>query len=299
MGLKKRSGKPPKEKDLFAAIEQKNEESMRSLLDQGINANALQPGNYFNGATALMYAAGCQFARGVELLIAAGADVKARTAKGEGSEVGWTALHSAITGNDSCPNDPSKRSRPEDRIRIVKLLLQNGADPYAAYNNDMTPLWCAANAQQADIVQYFVRHGVEPSKWPSGAMPPLNGAANAGSLQIAKFLVDHGAPINSQTQDGMTPLTSAAYRGAKDVVDYLLSKGADVNHRAADGRTALIAAAQFDRTAATARQHDVGLQIVESLLKAGARKDLVDRLGKTAVDHAINSPDPRVAELLK
>lgn len=71
---------------------------------------------------------------------------------------------------------------------------------------------------------------------------PLVVAARRGNLEIVKLLIEHGAETDVGKKDGeRTPLLEAAAGGYTDIARYLISKGADVNARG-KGLTPLLAA---------------------------------------------------------
>ena len=89
----------------------------------------------------------------------------------------------------------------KDRIDIVKLLLESGAD---------------INVKQGIALVEAERHGY---------------------TKLAKLLINSGADVNTKI-DGLTPLMIAANKGLCDVVKALIEKGADVNAKSNEGKTA-------------------------------------------------------------
>ena len=87
---------------------------------------------------------------------------------------------------------------------------------------------------------------------------------------------------------GLNPLFSAARQGDWQSVDYLLKSGSDPNVKfSEDGRTPLIMA--------TIGRH---FDIVETLLKFGARPDIIDDFGRTALSWAAELGEYEIAQLL-
>jgi ankyrin repeat protein len=92
----------------------------------------------WGGYTVLMYAALGGNPEIFNMLIDKGADVQAKAAGG------WTTLFSAV-----------KR----DNLEIIRLLLQKGLDINAKTENGDTPLSVAREAGRIDVVQYLKEHG--------------------------------------------------------------------------------------------------------------------------------------------
>merc|ERR1711924_92548 len=89
---------------------------IREWLDFGANVNAT---NWRSGGTALMMAASDGWANIVALLIGRGARLDIQDASGD------TALHKAVPGSGG--------------KRVIKMLLQAGADATIENNDCMTP----------------------------------------------------------------------------------------------------------------------------------------------------------------
>jgi ankyrin repeat protein len=282
----------PKEKALFRAIERRDLPSIRALLKEGVDPNAAEWSDYTGNHTVLMHAAGLLYPEAVELLLKAGADPTAATVAGLGAGGGYTALLDAINGSDPAGDEPDEDSDRSGRLKVVDLLLQAGADPYAVYDGEDTPVESAANAGDLQVVKLLIAAGADPKNWPQGCVPPLVGAAHGGHADIVLFLIEQGAPVDGETADGVTPLMVAAYRGAEVVLSLLLEQGAEVNHTAKDGQTPLIRAALYARDALTEREHEVALRVVKRLLEAGADLKVRDHQGKTALDYASVAHNP-------
>lgn len=90
----------------------------------------------------------------------------------------------------------------------VKLLLENGANPNLASNNDFK-------------------------------VSPLHSAAAVSNLELVKLLLENGANVNATQSNGVTALHSSAHNKAVEILKLLLGNGADKNAKTQDGKTAL------------------------------------------------------------
>ncbi len=111
-------------------------------------------------------------------------------------------------------------------------------------------------------------------------------AAYHGQVNAVVDLLRRGAR-NTRNVRGLSSLDGAAFKGDVAVIEAIVAAGIDVNEAGPDGRTPLMWAAAFNRTAA-----------VERLLAAGANANVVDNVGRAAVDHATGMGAVDVVALL-
>ena len=124
---------------------------------------------------------------------------------------------------------------------------------------------------------------------------PLICAAAFGMHQNASTLLDHGANINAQDKNGNTPLISACSRNSLNHITtsrVLLGQGASLDIKnTTHGKTALMYACGAGGDCSS-------LEMVEDLIKAGARKDIVDFKNLSAMDYAKQKSLPAIVGFL-
>jgi ankyrin repeat protein len=104
-------------------------------------------------------------------------------------------------------------------IEVMRLLLENGADPKLNTPLNITPLMLVAGIA-----------------WASNQ----DRASEEQVLEATKMLVEElGADVNFIADTGETAMHAAAYRGANSVVQYLFDKGAKLDVQDKSGRTPL------------------------------------------------------------
>ncbi|KAK1935398.1 Ankyrin repeat domain-containing protein 50 [Phytophthora citrophthora] len=111
-------------------------------------------------------------------------------------------------------------------FKIVKDLVEYGADVKWKDSQGSTLLMLAADGGHLEIVEYLVEHGADVNWTDNQGSTPLILAVKKGKLEIVKVLVENGAYITKVDKDGRTPLWRAITAGHLELVLYLESAGA-------------------------------------------------------------------------
>ena len=235
----------------YAAMEQDNAAVVRLLLAAGADPNAQTEAG---GTTPLHDANDPET---VEALLAAGADLHARSVAGD------TPLHSGLNKD------------------VVEVLLDAGADLNARNNDGDTPLHLGINPGK---VRVLAAAGADPNARNNDGRTPLHRGGDADDIAA---LVAAGANPNGRDSRGRTPLHSI---GDSEQLRALLAAGANLEARDEQGRTPLHLAAisivlyssdlkdsseLFSRTAA-GRQ-----ALIRALVALGANLEARDENGQT------------------
>ncbi|PIG85595.1 hypothetical protein AARAC_007318 [Aspergillus arachidicola] len=206
---------------------------------------------------------------------------------------------------------------------VVRLLLDNGANPMLASEKKESPLYLALVGQHVDVVrtllktelldtdiQYFLHTAVQIDDTDMVKLVlEMSGLVDVGQSlfyallsitsdndiedEMVPFLLKQGVPHNS-TIEGFTALHVAAIRGHVKSVKALLSHGADISATNEQGRTAV-------HLAASCRRLDV-LWLFQNLgLLSPSIMEQRDEEGNTALHCAIGKtidlPSRVVAEV--
>ncbi len=154
------------ELDIFAAILAGRRERVAELLKQD---PALLVSHSHDGWTPLHLAAFFGFSEIASDLLAAGADVKARST----NPMQNTPLHAAIAGNS---------------LTVTRELLEHGAEVNASQHGGWTPLHGAAQAGNAELVQLLIAAGATVSVKADNNQTPIDLALTKGHQSTVDIL---------------------------------------------------------------------------------------------------------------
>ena len=266
------------------------------LLEHGAEVDAVEG---WRGQTALMWTASQDQAGAARALLAAGADVHAR------SGGGFTPLLFAAR---------------EGSLRALDVLLAAGADPDDALTDGTGALGMAVYNAQYEAAARLLAAGADPDArgqgWTAlhqvvwtrrpnlGRNPPFPvPLGRLDGLDMARLLIAHGADPNllqtAEPRDGnrnmldrlgATPFLLAAKAADVPMMRLLASLGADPNLTTADGATPMMAAAGVGiwKIGENPGTNDEALAAVELAWALGNDVNAVDGNGDTALHGAVH-----------
>lgn len=130
-----------------------------------------------------------------------------------------------------------------DKLGIVKLLLEKGANVDEINSPGGTALQAAISRGHKDIVALLLEKGADVNKQSESYGTALQAAISFNKREFVKMLLDHGADVNTQGGRYNTALQAAACSiDRKEIVEMLLNRGANVNAQGGHYNTALQAA---------------------------------------------------------
>lgn len=177
---------------------------------------------------------------------------------------GGTALIYAII---SCVSDCTT-----NHVRIVRLLLEKGADVNMRDMSAQTPLMRAGISPiRKDIWKALLEKGADMNAKTKKEGTPILMLQN-NTIEFVKDLIQAGADVNITDMEGRTALFR--FWGDREILQLLLKKGANINAKDKDGRTIL--------------HHNgiAGNDPEDFLEKLGADKTIKDNRGCTAEEYA-------------
>lgn len=204
----------------------------------------------------------------------------------------------------------------------IGQLLPHQEDVNETTVDGRTALMLAAGEARYELVSALVARGAAINLRNDRGGSALMYAASGGDERSVALLLTRGADVNARARNGWTALTLASARGFDAIVTTLLAHGADPNTADIYGWTALMRAVQAERTkvvrallrdprvnlnaadenAQTALHHGVAQnapEIVALLLAHGAKREALDRYGRTPAMIAQAGGHAALVELLR
>lgn len=192
---------------LFEAVEGKEFDTVRELLDKGVDINA-QDGQ---GRTAIMIATYANDVEMVKVLTESKADVDIQ---------------------DDMLNNPFLYAGAEGYLDILKLMIAAGADPTITNRYGGVALIPASEHGYVEVVEKLltntktdVNH-VNNLGWTALLEAIILNDGSEKQQQTIGLLIEHGADVNLADKDGVTPLEHARKKGFKEIEAILLEAGA-------------------------------------------------------------------------
>ena len=209
---------------LYLACENGNPALVRVLLEAGASPDATLP----SGETALMTAARTGSAGAVASLLAH-ADVHAREAMEEQTALMW-AVSQRHPGVVELLLAAGADVRARSRVRpvVVAHSPRTGAPGAVTVVDEggYTPLLFAARGGDLASARLLLAAGADPNDTAPAGTSALVVATHSGHGALAAALLDAGADANASGA-GYTPLHAAVLRGDESLVRALLAHGAD------------------------------------------------------------------------
>jgi ankyrin repeat protein len=178
-------------------------------------------------------------------------------------------------------------ARAGDQAAVAQAL-SGGASANARNRIGETALVIALKSDRPALAMDMVNAGTDVNLAAVNGVTPLMAAAHAGQTDIVRLLLAKGANVAAVDRLQKSAMIYAAGQGRTDIVVLLLRAGVDPNAVYVHDLTALMWAAGYGKT-----------ETAQALVAAGARGELKDDRGKTALDIAREGNFAETVKLLE
>ena len=135
---------------------------------------------------------------------------------------------------DFTPLHLATHERGAAKVKVVKALIEAGADVNARADNGWTPLHACASRERSivkvdEVVKLLIAAGADVNARADDGLTPLHCAAMHVNVDVVKVLIEAGADVNACSDSGFAPLDYATYRrgvAKAEVIKALVAAGA-------------------------------------------------------------------------
>ena len=175
----------------------------------------------------------------------------------------------------------------------VAIALRAGANIEARDAHDRTALLLAATYDQVPVANVLVAMGANPNALDDRHDTPWLVTGVTGRVAMLEALLPANPDLTIRNRFGGLSPIPASERGHVDYVRRVVLTGVDLNHVNDLGWTALLEAVILGDGGPNHQE------VVQILLAAGADRDIADRAGVSALQHAEQRGQNEVARLLR
>ena len=184
------------------------------------------------------------------------------------------------------------RHAEEGDIARMEEDLAAGAD--IEFGSGETPITAAARNGRLEALKFLVERGADPYRKTKSGNDALLNAAWRSQMEVIRYLVDDlKFDVNSRDALGWSALYYAILHNQPEMLTYFLEHDADVNIITRQGETCLMKAAGNEFT-----KDEEAASFIETLVAHGAKINLQDNRGKTALYYAIAKDNRKCIGLL-
>ena len=171
-------------------------------------------------------------------------------------------------------------------LKLIKLLIQFGADVHQGNHHGNTPLHCATLNPKisSELLKFLMYAGSDVGKENNFGQTPIHTAIliQPPNLEIIQRMIQAKADLNKGDRAGNTPLhyASQAVPSDVDLIELLWMWGGEVDSKNENGATPLHLAAMAKPT---------NIKLIERLLLYGSDVLAKDQYGNTPLHYALMS----------
>lgn len=200
--------------DIFSALKNNDLSHLEKLLHDGEDVNKQDSRDW--NRTILHKACVSKNSKAIKLILQYKPKINIK------NKFGQTPLHLLCISGD---------------VECVGLLVNHqGVDINLGDIHYQTPLYLATENNRLDVMKLLLEHGADPNIVTSHSYSPLH---EARSDEAVKLLVKFGSNIHATDRLNDTVLTVSSHYGRTSVVQSVCELGGQVDHKGVGGQTAL------------------------------------------------------------
>lgn len=185
-----------------------------------------------------------------------------------------------------CAKPTLREAAGSGDLRTVEYLIKNGADVKKANGNGLTALHSAAVKGNLQVMDALVKAGADVNAQTDIGQAPITFAVSNDHIEAVEYLLSHGADIHNTTKGGFTLVHKA---NSIKMIHYLMSKGLMVDAKMSGcGMTPFMLACQDNQP----------VDFINGLIRLGAKVELRDYNGATALHYAASGGSTSIIKLL-
>lgn len=144
----------------------------------------------------------------------------------------------------------------------MNSIVPGTVNVFKKTNNDLTPLYAAAQRGCLDVIEFLVTAGAKWDEPNLQLITPFHAAVERGELEVCKYLLSLDPPADpfKTNSTDMSVMHTAAKFGRVKLLKFLLELGLDVNATDMYGSTPLDCARSFGKTEAAEYLSSLGAE---------------------------------------
>lgn len=199
----------------------------------------------------------------------------------------------AATNTEDMSNTQIIELVKSNNIEAVKKAIEQGSDVNTKDNENRNLLLLATLNQQTEMAKYLVEKGADVNMQAKNLDSPFLYAGASGQTELVSVYLKNGARFDLFNRYYGTALIPACERGHVETVRLLAStENFPIDHINNLGWTALLEAVILGDGSAKYQE------IVQILIDHGVNKNIADKNGVTALQHAESRNQHKIVEIL-
>ena len=138
-----------------------------------------------------------------------------------GADVNWRS-------SASLNQQPIRFASQGGSVKLVKLLLSQGADMESSPDDKFTPLMAAIHAKKFDIAEYYFINNANVRVVSRDGETVIHEAIMSGSPAMVRLAIKYKAPLDIKTPNGKTTMQLAKQSGNAEIKE-LIKNALDSN----------------------------------------------------------------------